>query len=226
MDATMTIVEEDGNGLELTSTQTVQDKKGKDKDKSVETQSLVANINGGEAVESESNSSISFVTEENREAFRRKRKEKLRRQTLRACCASLQWIFIALGFSIPLIVTLIYFRNREMDLSSNNDVHKPYNNRDRPIYSHYPENGAKVEQIVLLGERNSGTNWVTSLLSSCFPTIPTSTYLKTWKHWFQHDDDLNYVNASTFVVLAVQNPYDWIEIMRKVPRKLRDCLFI
>lgn len=83
--------------------------------------------------------------------------------------------------------------------------------------SGYPDNGAKVQQIVLLGERNSGTNWVTSLLSSCFPTIPVNTYLSRWKHWFQDDIDENF-RVKTHVVVSVVNPYDWLDLMRRIPR--------
>lgn len=118
------------------------------------------------------------------------------------------------------------FGNAPADPGYNGPNHHPKR------YSNYPFNNATVEQIVLLGERNSGTNWVTSLLASCFPDIPVSTYLAGWKHWFQEDlkckgdartdhPDCKYVDIvqiKTFVVQTVLNPYDWVEGMRLTPR--------
>ena len=83
-------------------------------------------------------------------------------------------------------------------------------NQTKLRYSNWPNNGAKVQQIVLLGERNSGTNWITSLLASCYPDVPVNTYLSRWKHWFQ-DDLVDTPKVKTAVVHAVVNAYDWVE---------------
>uniref|UniRef100_A0A7S2KRW7 Sulfotransferase domain-containing protein n=1 Tax=Leptocylindrus danicus TaxID=163516 RepID=A0A7S2KRW7_9STRA len=74
---------------------------------------------------------------------------------------------------------------------------------------------SKVQQIVLIGERNTGSRWVTRLLASCFPDIYVSTTLTRWKHWFQYDDGLEH--PKTLVVGSFLNPYDWVENMRLVP---------
>ena len=130
-------------------------------------------------------------------------------------------------------------KNNEGDiLFSSNDKSSPISYQNEKKYaeeflrshpewkrSNYPENGAKVQQISLLGERNSGTNWVTSLLNSCFPTIPVNVHLVRWKHWFQDDIDDN-VRLDTFVVHSVVNPYDWLELMRTVPRDMPNHMYM
>jgi len=79
-------------------------------------------------------------------------------------------------------------------------------NRDGPILD-----------IRLLGERNSGTNWVDSILSECFPTMNTASRLTRWKHWFQEDGVDGIVHNRTLVVAQFRNPYDWSTAMRKMP---------
>mmetsp|Transcript_24034 Transcript_24034/g.36071 ORF Transcript_24034/g.36071 Transcript_24034/m.36071 type:complete len:380 (-) Transcript_24034:945-2084(-) len=82
--------------------------------------------------------------------------------------------------------------------------------------SHKKDERSKVTQISLLGERNSGTNWMTEELTKCFPNLTVKPRLVRWKHWFQHDDGRNDRNT-TLVVAQFRNPYDWTEAMRKVP---------
>ena len=72
----------------------------------------------------------------------------------------------------------------------------------------------KVKQISLLGERNSGTNWMTDELKQCFPNLTVKPRLVRWKHWFQHDDGKEH--NTTLVVAQFRNPYDWIAAMQKV----------
>lgn len=76
-----------------------------------------------------------------------------------------------------------------------------------------------VERIALLGERNTGTRWMTTELAKCFPTLNVQPRLVRWKHWFQHD--LPHTDGSpqetTLVVAQFRNVYEWIEAMRKVP---------
>ncbi len=76
-----------------------------------------------------------------------------------------------------------------------------------------------IERVALLGERNTGTRWMSSELSKCFPTLNVQPRLVRWKHWFQHD--LPHTDGSpqetTLVIAQFRNVYDWIEAMRKVP---------
>jgi len=71
-------------------------------------------------------------------------------------------------------------------------------------------------RIALLGERNSGTTWITAELIKCFPTLQVTQGLTRDKHWFQTDDGTNPRN-NTIVVAQFRNVYDWIEAMRKRP---------
>lgn len=73
----------------------------------------------------------------------------------------------------------------------------------------------KVKQISLLGERNSGTNWMTDELKQCFPNLTVKPRLVRWKHWFQHDDGKEH--NTTLVVAQFRNPYDWIAAMQRIP---------
>ena len=77
------------------------------------------------------------------------------------------------------------------------------------------------KRIFLLGERHSGTKWITSELRRCFqdgPGIEVSNHLTRWKHWFQSNDTRyngQFVNA--VVVVQVRNVYDWVHGMWQYP---------
>mmetsp|Transcript_13132 Transcript_13132/g.18825 ORF Transcript_13132/g.18825 Transcript_13132/m.18825 type:complete len:546 (+) Transcript_13132:241-1878(+) len=77
----------------------------------------------------------------------------------------------------------------------------------------------KVLRVALLGERNTGTRWMSSELAKCFPTLNVQPRLVRWKHWFQHD--LPHSDGSpqeaTLVIAQFRNVYEWTEAMRKVP---------
>lgn len=83
-----------------------------------------------------------------------------------------------------------------------------------------------VEDMVIMGERCSGTNYVWSLLQMNFPTYTMHGDLYAKKHFFpwvdlkefgiskkgKRDRDLNFLQGSnqTLFVLVVRNPYDWL----------------
>lgn len=63
------------------------------------------------------------------------------------------------------------------------------------------------DQIKLyLGERHSGTNWITNYLKECFITnnasITVQESFKRFKHWFQ-EDDLSIVEEDSAVVVSM-----------------------
>jgi len=126
------------------------------------------------------------------------------------CC----WILFLIAFGVPTWKVTSYFREiNSIQVKKASAIQKEGHLTQGPRYSRYPLNGATVEQIVLLGERNSGqlvllssclfcitctdlfsqifiginvhnkkgTNWVTSMLASCFPTVPVRTWLTSWK---------------------------------------------
>lgn len=75
----------------------------------------------------------------------------------------------------------------------------------------------RIKRISLLGERNSGTNWMFDHLSMCFNgSIDVYRNLTRDKHWFQHRNYSKYPH-DTLVLLLFRNPYDWLRAMQSVP---------
>ena len=64
----------------------------------------------------------------------------------------------------------------------------------------------RPNKIILLGERHSGTNWITNYLKDCFITnnsnITVREHYKRFKHWFQ-EDDLSIVEEDSAVVVSM-----------------------
>ena len=94
-------------------------------------------------------------------------------------------------------------------------------NKQQAVYNKY----GNVVRIALLGERNSGTTWITEELQTCFPTLNVTPSLIRHKHWFQKDDRTE-PRVNTIVVAMFRNPYDWILAMRKRPHHASDHLHI
>ena len=84
------------------------------------------------------------------------------------------------------------------------------------IRAAYPK--PDVKTINLVGERHSGTKWITSHLEECFgDRLKVLNRYTRYKHWFQYEDTELYTANSTVVVSLVRDPYDWLESMRKKP---------
>lgn len=83
---------------------------------------------------------------------------------------------------------------------------------------------ARVDRIAIIGERNSGTRWITKELQRCFPQVKVKSELVRWKHWFQEDD--NQEHLTTLVVAQYRDPYFWAEAMRHVPHHAPNHLFL
>eukprot|EP00571_Detonula_confervacea_P007757 CAMPEP_0172325308 /NCGR_PEP_ID=MMETSP1058-20130122/53658_1 /TAXON_ID=83371 /ORGANISM="Detonula confervacea, Strain CCMP 353" /LENGTH=399 /DNA_ID=CAMNT_0013041821 /DNA_START=81 /DNA_END=1280 /DNA_ORIENTATION=+ len=80
-----------------------------------------------------------------------------------------------------------------------------------------------VEHIILLGERHSGTNWITDHLIECFnEDIKVTNEYKRWKHGFQEEDLTKISEDSALVIVMFRDPYDWIEAMRVEPHHSHD----
>jgi len=78
------------------------------------------------------------------------------------CC----WILFLIAFGVPSWKVTSYFREiNSIQVKKASTTQKESHLTHGPRYSRYPLNGANVEQIVLLGERNSGQ---LVLLSFCF----------------------------------------------------------
>jgi hypothetical protein len=64
----------------------------------------------------------------------------------------------------------------------------------------------------LIGERHSGTKWMSEYLQICFPSVDFSNNPFRWKHWFQ-DETLPDKHGGTRLVVVAQfrHPYAWTE---------------
>lgn len=82
-----------------------------------------------------------------------------------------------------------------------------------------------IQAIAILGERNSGTRWLWTHLNECFNhSIPVKRELVRYKHWFQSPDyNTSKIAEGTLVLTIFRNVYEWVEAMRKTPRKCLDC---
>lgn len=92
-----------------------------------------------------------------------------------------------------------------------------------------------IRNIALLGERNSGTTWMTDELRKCFEAsgIKVRSGLTKDKHFFQYDEDyegdhtyysrhnadeeIKLKRSSTLVVSVFRNPYAWAAAMHRRP---------
>jgi len=80
-----------------------------------------------------------------------------------------------------------------------------------------------VEQIILLGERHGGTNWITDHLTACFQEdVKVSIHYARVKHWFQEEVPDRVPENSAVVVAMFRDPYDWVEAMRVEPHHAHD----
>lgn len=75
-----------------------------------------------------------------------------------------------------------------------------------------------IKTINLIGERHSGTKWITSHIEDCFQDqVKVLNRYTRYKHWFQYEDSQLYAPNSSIVVALFRDPYDWLESMRKKP---------
>ena len=67
----------------------------------------------------------------------------------------------------------------------------------------------------LLGERHSGTKWMTDHLTECFgDDVEVRKSFSAWKHWFQKENPLV---PNAVVVAQFRNPFYWVEAMNRFP---------
>jgi hypothetical protein len=78
-----------------------------------------------------------------------------------------------------------------------------------------PVSPVKTPSLHLLGERHSGTKWMTEHLTECFgQDIHVRKSFSAWKHWFQIE---NPRVENAVVVAQFRNPYYWLEAMHRFP---------
>jgi hypothetical protein len=73
-----------------------------------------------------------------------------------------------------------------------------------------------VEQIVVLGERHSGAEWLVDRLSLCFPEINVKYGFDPRPGKFFQTEPTN-AQANTLVISIFVNPFDWVDMMRRNP---------
>jgi len=78
----------------------------------------------------------------------------------------------------------------------------------------------KKKTIHLIGERHSGTNWMTNHLTDCFgKQTRVIDRLSRYKHWFQEENEAKLMppGSDMIVVAQFRNPYSWVEALRHIP---------
>jgi len=76
---------------------------------------------------------------------------------------------------------------------------------------------AQVDQIVVLGERHSGAEWLTGRLQLCFPTVVVKYGFQRPGKYFQSEPKYTGPIPQTLVISTYLNIFDWVELMRQNP---------
>lgn len=81
------------------------------------------------------------------------------------------------------------------------------------------ESGVPIQQISLVGERNSGTRWIYDHLRQCFggQNLVVKNRLIRHKHWFQHDIIPELRVNRTLVIAQFRDPFYWVDGMMRKP---------
>ncbi|KAL3816214.1 hypothetical protein ACHAXA_001270, partial [Cyclostephanos tholiformis] len=116
-----------------------------------------------------------------------------------------------------------YFRRGGVDAPQKNMIEAENHNATPKMLIESSMSTKPVEQIILLGERHSGTNWITDHLTECFDIKVTNQY-KRFKHWFQEEDLTKVPENSAVIVAMFRDPYNWVEAMRVEPHHAHDHL--
>jgi len=75
----------------------------------------------------------------------------------------------------------------------------------------------RIEEIVILGERHSGAEWLVDRLARCFPTTQVKYGLQNRPGKFFQKDPNDESIPQTLVISTFLNPFDWVELMRQQP---------
>jgi hypothetical protein len=82
-----------------------------------------------------------------------------------------------------------------------------------------------IKNIAIVGERNSGTSWITSHIQECFDhSLTVKDRFMRYKHWFQ-DDFREDIPDQTLVLAIFRNPHDWVKAMSFKPHHAPIHLF-
>ena len=89
---------------------------------------------------------------------------------------------------------------------------------------HYPNNRAmnnssRIREVHIVGERNSGTKFITQFLQQCYPKTSKVRVHRDFirsKHFFQPIHDTADYSRS-LIVVVVRDPIEWMAAMREFP---------
>ena len=140
----------------------------------------------------------------------------------------LAWI----GISYHLVVFISHFTSRgniftanpRLNNNANASIHhKSSFSKGRGTKNTKIKPPSSIRTINLIGERHSGTKWITSHIQDCFgDQITVLNRYTRYKHWFQYgdrDESDTYYHPpkSSLVVSIFRDPYEWVDSMIKKP---------
>lgn len=99
----------------------------------------------------------------------------------------------------------IQFMNVNVDWESEWSIGYPKRSVPKPM----------VDQIVVLGERHSGAEWLVDKIARCFPDVKVRYGFSRPGKWFQSPPTAPI--PKTLVIAVFLNPYDWVELLRQRP---------
>ena len=73
-----------------------------------------------------------------------------------------------------------------------------------------------IDQIVVLGERHSGADWLVDRLSRCFPDVNVKYGFDSRPGKFFQTEP-THAQPATLVISIFLNPFDWVDMMRSDP---------
>ena len=86
-------------------------------------------------------------------------------------------------------------------------------------YSNMKTNSSRIKEVHVVGERNSGTKFITQFLQQCYPKSSKIRVHRDFirsKHFFQPiHPKADYTNS--LIVVVVRDPIDWMAAMREFP---------
>ena len=143
------------------------------------------------------------------------------------------WIIVSLTASCHIISFVFHLKPKKILVVQTtkdtlaNHYHRLDNNIIPSVYAEERNTTTihinTIKSINLIGERHSGTKWITSQLDDCFgDRIDVKNRYTRYKHWFQYndisEDDMYYHSPNSSLVVSIfRDPYDWVDSMVKKP---------
>lgn len=91
------------------------------------------------------------------------------------------------------------FKEENINIENNNNFNISEQTRRKLLVR-------EVVAVHIVGERNSGTNWLEEVIKENFKVPKVTNVLCQYKHWFQSPCELR---GPYIVTVLIRNPYDW-----------------